>query len=82
MFVLVCSILCADATTKKRLATTNYVNCKINSIESNKVNTSSIRHAPRDDYDTYDVLSADVVVKMFDDYYDKEYTVSDSNVIR
>ncbi len=67
--ILLYSTLCAaDTTTKKRLATTNYVDCKL----SDKVNTSSILHAPRDDYDVNDVLSADAVVKMFDKYYDKD----------
>lgn len=67
--ILLYSALCAVDTAKKRLATTNYVDCKL----SDKVNTSSILHAPRDDYDVNDVLSADVVVNMFDKYYDKDY---------
>lgn len=68
--ILLYSTLCAvDTATKKRLATTNYVDCKL----SDKVNTSSILHALRDDYDVNDVLSADVVVNMFDKYYDKDY---------
>lgn len=68
--ILLYSTLCAaDTTTKKRLATTNYVDCKL----SDKVNTSSILHALRGDYDVDDVLSADVVVNMFENYYDKDY---------
>lgn len=68
--ILLYSTLCAaDTTTKKRLATTNYVDCKL----SDKVNTSSILHALRGDYDVNDLLSADVVVNMFENYYDKDY---------